>query len=217
MRFKLLATAFAVTGAGLLLASCETPSMSEDQCLTVDWNQKGYSDGAAGYGHSRLDDHIKACAEFGVVADSTTYYAAMDQGRRVYCTQANGFRAGAGGNGSSNGFCPADLEQDYLFGYADGQVVWAAYQRVSDAQNRVNEAYSRANQLKNDIEFEEGQLEDETLTDEQRDATRQRLRRLRNDRERELESIRELEWIVDDAEAAYADVRSRYIPAYGNF
>ena len=96
-------------------------------------------------------------------------------------------------------------------------MVWAAYQRVSDAQNRVNEAYSRANQLKNDIEFEEGQLEDETLTDEQRDATRQRLRRLRNDRERELESIRELEWIVDDAEAAYADVRSRYIPAYGNF
>lgn len=217
MRLKLLATAGLVAGAGLLLASCETPSMTEDQCLSVDWSSKGYSDGAGGYGSSRLDDHTKACAEYGVVPDSGAYYNAMQQGRRVYCTQANGFRAGARGSGYSNGFCPADLEQDYLFGFADGQVVWTAYQRVSDAQNRVNEAYNRANQLKSDIEFEEKQLAREDLTDEQRDATRQRLRRLRSDRERELESLRELEWIVDEAEAAYADVRSRYIPAYGNF
>lgn len=217
MRLKLLATACVVAGAGFMLASCETPSMSEEQCLVVDWNSKGYSDGAAGYGQSRLDDHTKACAEYGIVPDSGAYYAAMQQGRRVYCTQASGFRAGARGSGYSNGFCPSDLEQDYLFGYADGQVVYAAYQRVSDAQNRVNEAQSRADQLRNDIDFEEKQLEKEELTDEQRDATRQRLRRLRSDRERELDSLRELEWIVDEAEAAYADVRSRYIPAYGNF
>ena len=217
MRLKIIATTAVVIGAGFLLASCETPSMSEDQCLTVDWNAKGYADGAAGYGYSRLDDHTEACAEYGVVPDTAVYHAAMDQGRRVYCTQANGFRSGAGGNGYRNGFCPADLEQDFLFGYADGQVVWAAYQRITDAQSRVDQAYGRANNIESDIRIEEGHLTQEGLTDEQRDAIRLRIRRLRQDRERELDSVRELEWLVDEAEAAYAEMRSRYIPLYGNF
>lgn len=216
---RLLSVA-ALTGAGLMLASCETPSMTQEQCLAVDWGSKGYSDGTAGRSQSRLDDHIKACAEYGIAPDfdqTQAYYAGMSEGRRVYCTPANGFRRGAGGSGYSNGFCPSDLEQDFLFGYADGQIVYSAYARLQDANQRVYDAQSRASSLEIQIRDEEHRLGDETLTDEQRDAIRARLRRLRGDRERELDSITELQWLADEADREYAEVRARFIPAYGNF
>ena len=51
--------------------SCAT--LNKDECLTADWYQIGYEDGAKGYPLSRIGKHRKACAKHGVTPDMPPY------------------------------------------------------------------------------------------------------------------------------------------------
>jgi len=204
-------------GAVLMgLGSCAT--MSEDQCLMGDWYGQGRTDGAAGYADSRLSDHAEACGRHGVTPDANAYYEGHEQGVRQYCVPGRGFRIAVSGGGYANGFCPADLEQDFLYAYSDGRLVWDAIQRANDVRVRADEFRARAAEYEEDIRDEEYRLaNEEDLSEDDRRTIRDRIRRLRRDRDTANDQANALSYDVTDADREVSRLRSRFIPVYGNW
>lgn len=213
--FKRILTVAAVAGGAMFLAGCETPSLDEGQCLSADWTTQGYQDAVAGRGMSRLDDHVKACAEYGVTPDYNRYQTGHIEGRRVWCRPANGFAQGRRGSGYNPGYCAADQEQAYMEALADGRSVYDARQFADMLQNRVYEAQARADSLAAQIRIEEDALGAEGLTDEQISAIRLRIRNLRSDRDRELYEVGRLQSEADIARRDADTAANRFIPIYG--
>ena len=207
-----------IAAAGALLALSGCATMSEEQCLAGDWTGQGRAAGAAGYGSGRLSEHAEACARHGVVPDTDSYYRGHMQGVRQYCTPGRGFRVAAGGGGYANGFCPADLEQDFLYAYSDGRLVWDAVQRAADLRGRADELRSRAAGYEQDIRNEEHRLaNEEDLTAEQRRTIRDRINRLRRDRDTANDQAAAMSYDITDAEREVSRLRARFTPVYGNF
>ena len=149
-------------GSLILLGSgCAT--LSEGECYTADWYQLGRMDGQQGYERSRLYDHRKACAEYGVRPDATAYYRGRQVGLATYCTAANGYDEGRAGH-SYRGVCPAKYERRFLAAYRDGKLVHEVEEDI--------EAVER------DIDREEGVLDDDDSSAEAREDARRELRSL---------------------------------------
>ena len=176
MKF-LIAAAVAATGV-VLLSGCAT--MSEDQCMVGDWGGQGWRDGAAGHQLSRLDDHAKACAKYGVAPNMSAYRAAREDGLRTYCTWENGFRQGRQG-ASYGGVCAPAEERDFLPAYEDGRRIYVVEQAVSSAESALNSAISRIDDREDKLEAKERELRQEGLSDEQRQRIRERIREVRGE------------------------------------
>lgn len=208
--------AMAVVGGlgAVALSSCAT--LNQEQCLAGDWSGIGYTDGTSGYGPGRLSAHQEACARHGVSPDPVAWDRGRQRGLVVYCTPENGFRVGMQG-GRSTGVCPRELEAAFSYGIEDGLLVHAAVNRVNDLVRIRDEADQRARQIEVEIRREEDRLGDSALSDAERDAVRERLRRLRRDRDRALDDSRdvgpELRW----AEAEVDNLRSRFRRQYGSW
>lgn len=194
------------------LYGCAT--LDEGQCLAGDWPGIGFSDGASGYPMSRLDEHAEACAKHGVTPDAAAYRRGRDQGLQQYCTAENGFRVGVNGSGY-NRVCPGNIEQEFLYGYADGQRVHAAVTALNNARSEITRHENRDRQIETEIRAEEAKIGDSALTDEQRDAARARVRRLRDDRDRVRDDIRRAEREERRMEREVADLRAALTPRYG--
>ena len=205
----------ALAGGAIWLAGCATPSMDEGQCLAGNWSGQGYSDAAAGHGTSRYNDHVEACAEYGVTPDWSTYSAGHVEGRRVWCRPGNGFAVGRRGGGYNTGYCAADQEADFMTALADGRLVYDARQHAETLQNRVYEAQARADAYAGQIRTEEDALGIEGLTEEQISAVRLRIRNLRSDRDRELYEVGRLQSEADEARRDADRLANQFIPTYG--
>lgn len=198
------------------LGSCAT--MSQEQCLAGDWYGQGRTDGAAGYGSGRLADHADACARHGVTPDARAYHQGHQQGVRQYCVPGRAFRVAVSGGGYANGFCPADLEQDFLYAYSDGRLVWDAMQRANAVKARADEFTARARRYEQDIRDEEYRLANEDgLTDDQRRTIRDRINRLRRDRDTANDQASALSYDITDAEREVSRLRGRFTPIYGSW
>ncbi len=92
-----------------ILASCA--SLSEDSCRGGDWASIGYRDGANGQLLSYINQHIEACAEFGISPDVEEWRAAREAGLQEYCTPENAYAVGRRGRDLSP-VCEAN--RDYL-------------------------------------------------------------------------------------------------------
>ncbi len=204
----------AVVAAGLALTGCET--LDKGQCLQGDWSAIGYADGVDGYPASRINDHGKACAQYGVAPDARVYYASRERGLPLYCTPARGFLAGRNGD-SYKGVCPPPLERGFLAGFADGGLVHDAQARVDHAESDRSSADSRRRRLDRDIRDEEARMDDPKTTDEQRRSIREHLRRLRDDRRRVDDDWRDASYARDAAERDLSMVRARFTPIYGTW
>lgn len=211
---KTLMIAGAVMVAALLLGSCET--MSEDQCQAGDWGQQGYNDGASGQAMSRLDDHAKACAKYGVEPDMTAYQSARNSGLELYCTEAKGFAEGHEGN-SYRGVCPASLERDFLPAYGDGQIVHEAESALSSAVSSVSGYASRLAELDDKIESKRRESRDETIPEADRNRARDRVGELRREREDTERNWRGAQRDADEADRRARDVRYRFQRTYGSW
>ncbi|CAN5271463.1 hypothetical protein BH10PSE4_BH10PSE4_28690 [soil metagenome] len=209
MRPLLLIPTLAAT---LLLAGCET--MSQDACRQGDWAGVGYKDGQAGRPRSRLDEHAKACGKAGVVPDAAPYFAARDQGLKLYCTPPRGFQEGRQGSGYA-GVCPERAEGAFLIAYADGKLVHAAVSRLSQAESDRDSADRRAEKRDREARGVEDELRNPKLNDEQTRELRDRLNRLRGERRSAVEDGRRAEWARRDAEREVDDLEHRFIPIYG--
>ena len=196
------------------LAGCAT--MTKEECLQGDWGAVGFKDGEAGRAQSRLDDHAKACAKSGVVPQAGPYFAAREQGLKLYCTQDRGFREGREGS-SYAGVCPPGPEAGFLVGYGDGQFVHAAEARLSQARSDRDSADHRAEKRDREARGVEDELKNPALNDEQKKELRDRLNRLRSERRQAVEDGRRAEWAARDAEREVDDLHHRFGVRYGGW
>ncbi len=97
-----------------------------------------------------------------------------------YCTPPNGFTQGRNGS-AYNGVCPANLEDDFLPAYQDGQLVHASEQAVSSARSSVDSLGGRLEELDDKLASKQRELRGEGLTDEQRDQLRNRIQEIRRE------------------------------------
>lgn len=208
---RTILSALVLAGAAVALGSCAT--MSEEQCLAGDWVGQGFNDGAAGYAMSRLGEHAEACGKHGVVPDDAAYRSGWSEGVLRYCTVANGFRVGAEGGGYA-GVCPSDVERDFLIAYEDGRTIHLAEQAVDEARSRIDSTAARLEELDDKIAAKQRELRAEGLTDEERDAIRNRIREIRREREDTEREWRRAQRELDDAEDRARDVRWRIESRY---
>ncbi|NRF71576.1 DUF2799 domain-containing protein [Aquincola sp. S2] len=112
--------AAALLCAAAALSGCAT--LSDKECRRADWRAIGQSDGVAGWGISRLDEHAKACREVGVVPDPTAYARGREQGLQSYCQPQVGRTKGADG-ASYYGVCSGPAEAAFMRGYQVGKQI----------------------------------------------------------------------------------------------
>lgn len=155
----------------LLLTACAT--LSERECRDEDWYGIGADDGFDGAPASVIEEHRKACAEYGIEPDAEQYEAGRRDGLVQYCTVSRGFDIGRKGMMYGGG-CPPGADQEFLRGHSLGR----RFYDVEEELKRVNSdlrtyrsqsttpevdettqqrAYSRIR----DLEFERSRLESE--------------------------------------------------------
>jgi Protein of unknown function (DUF2799) len=124
----------------LLLAACS--SMSEKQCRSVDWSERGERDAYDGQVRERIASYQDACSEFGIQADAAAYNAGYAKGLRLYCTPQRGYAMGKAGSGYRR-ICPPESEPAFLTGYDTGKNLNAETQHVSDLERQIRDAERR--------------------------------------------------------------------------
>ena len=211
MRLLLLAAA---GGAALALASCVT--MTKDQCLAGAWGEVGYRDGSEGYPMSVLEDHVKACAEYGVAPDPVAYRSARADGLNGYCRWERAFQEGRDGD-DYHGVCTPAQEEEFLPAYRDGQLVYAADQALVNARSSVESLDTRLEELDDKITAKQAEARADGLTDEQRDVIRNRIQEIRRERADTEREWRRAQNAIDDAERDVRDVRRRFLGQYGGW
>ena len=211
MRLLLLAAA---GGAALAIASCAT--MTKDQCLAGAWGEVGYRDGTEGYPLSVLEDHVKACAEYGVAPDMVAYRSARADGLNGYCRWERAFQEGRDGD-EYHGVCTPAQEEDFLPAYRDGQMVHAAEQALTNARSSVASLGSRLEELDDKITAKQAESRAEGRTDEQRDQIRDRIQEIRRERADTERGWRRAQDAIDDAERRARDIRWRFQGIYGGW
>jgi hypothetical protein len=164
--------------AAALLGSCST--MSKDECLAGAWGEKGYSDGAAGYPMTRLDDHAKACAKYQTAPNPAAYGSAREDGLRTYCTFERGWSEGRSGN-AYYGVCRPQEEQAFLPAYEDGLRLYEAESALATAQSALDSAEARIDNREDKLEAKQRELRAEGLTNEERDRLRDRIDEVRSE------------------------------------
>lgn len=88
----------------LALAACA--SLSEDECRAGNWYGIGKEDGANGRQSSFVEQHSKACADFGIAPDRKAWARGRADGLPLYCTPRRAFEEGRRGKHLSP-VCPA--------------------------------------------------------------------------------------------------------------
>lgn len=160
--------------AGLVLVACA--SLSEDQCRGGDWQGIGYTDGTKGATPSRLADHQKACAEYGISPNIGAWEAGRQAGLRVYCTPENAYSVGREGNSLSTECTPAELS-------------------LMRQPHHVGKQYYELNREKRRLESERSDIESQlsSLRSDDDDYLRRERRRLQRESARLEGRIRQIE------------------------
>jgi len=104
----------------VLLGGCA--SLSDKECRQANWQGIGQRDGASGYTASRLDDHIKACREYGISPDPVLWARGREQGLLSFCTPQVGRTKGAEGASYYN-VCSGPAAVGFLRGYGVGKQI----------------------------------------------------------------------------------------------
>src|SRR5690606_36122607 len=108
-------------------------AMSEEECRTTDWRDRGMRDAMAGHSRSYLGDIREACAKTGVRPNEALYMDGWNQGIQRFCTPENGARWGRQGRTYYNS-CPAPLDGAFTDRYRAGKRAWDAEQAVNRLQ-----------------------------------------------------------------------------------
>lgn len=169
-----------------VLTGCAT--LNKDECMTADWAQIGYEDGARGYQDLRVSSHREACAKHGVSVDFRAYQDGYDEGVVRFCTPDNGFDQGVAGK-QYNGVCPPALEPSFLEAFDAGREIHTAATMVRNLENEQV-------RLANDRELLKQQINDKTavmLSDEATVEQRYQLNDDISDMQQKLGAIDEQE------------------------
>lgn len=153
-------------GALLCFAGCAP--MSESDCQTVNWSQRGIDDGTRGYSRDSYLQYTQDCQQYSVSVNAEDYLAGWDSGIQNYCSRDNGWKVGNnGGTYSKN--CPSEIEAEFYSAYQLGRNV---SQRKAESQNIQNEL----NEVRDD-------LSRENLSDDKRKRLKREKKRLKDELE----------------------------------
>jgi hypothetical protein len=149
----------------LFMSGCAT--MSEEECVTSDWRDIGFEDGADGWTMSRFSQHREACAKYGITADAAAYRKGRDEGLYVYCQPERGYRVGLSGQ-SYNGVCHADLEQDFVDAHRVGHHLYSLRSEVRRVEYLLSDHEEELEDIEDKIKKHESQLIDGDITTDER-------------------------------------------------
>ena len=89
-------------------------TLSEDQCRNADWQEIGRQDGTNGRTPDFIEQHAKACNQYGIAPVRAEWEKGRQQGLPLYCRPARAWEEGADGRRLSP-VCPkeqlAELER----------------------------------------------------------------------------------------------------------
>lgn len=209
--------AAAILGAGAaLLAACETaPIMDGAQCSVADWRQIGFQDGSNGRAPERFVERQQACITAGYGADQQAYMAGRREGLWNWCRPDRAFQLGLAGNGYS-GQCPPELDGAFRDAHADGNRAYQALSSLRSAESAVSSARSALDDIARKIDANEAGLI-ASKTDEERQRHRDELIRLRDERSRQNERLRDAERDSHDANRFVQRLRGELGFQYGNW
>ncbi len=151
----------------LALGGCAT--LSETDCANGDWFAIGATDARYGHTSDRLAEHRQACSKYGLGVDPQAYAAGYQEGLMAYCTPRQAFALGHDGHAYPNQ-CPPTLARD--LGPA-----WELGDQVRGVETELA-GFER------EIESLRAEINDAKTTDSARELAEQRLRYVKNDRER---------------------------------
>lgn len=115
----------------LLMSGCAT--LSENECVTADWYEIGYSDGVKGQPDSYLEKHRKSCSKHGVRVNLDDWLVGRDAGLQRYCIAPKGYEEGLN-NRAYHGVCQGRAGDEFLHAYEQGQQLYRQRTLVSDLQ-----------------------------------------------------------------------------------
>jgi valyl-tRNA synthetase len=157
----------------LVLSGCA--SLSEEECLTGDWEGIGYRDGLQGELQSVLSKHQKACSEYQISLNLDDYLQGRKQGLKAYCLPNNGFSVGLRGVEYSY-VCPKALEKSFLIEYQRGRTVYLQEQRVDQLETEIASVKKQLKKLTKKIKTTERNLLKEGVSRQERKAILESLR-----------------------------------------
>jgi hypothetical protein len=144
MKNKLWLAVAALAG----LHGCAT--MDKSQCLTADWRTIGFEDGASGKPETAISTYRQDCADHGIAPNLNAYRLGHRQGSENFCTQRNGFNIGLRG-ASYQGSCQADLAEQFLSGYRDGQQLYGLQQAVNNTRSAIDRQHRQISNVEKQI------------------------------------------------------------------
>ena len=175
---------FAASVAIAALQSCTT--LSEDDCLTLDWAVLGETDGELGRPLSDLYRYRRDCAKYDVVPDSRAYMEGRQRGLLVFCTEDNGYREGRNG-AVSRLVCPAALEPGFRRGYELGRAVYASVTELRASNDSIVSARSEIEHLESEIEDRRRSARSDDIDDKEKQALHDEI----DDMERRIDELDE--------------------------
>jgi hypothetical protein len=149
----------------VLLGGCA--AMSEQECLSADWYERGIVDGRAGYPASRINSYREACAKVQVRPDVTQWEQGREAGLEEYCQLPAAIQRGLD-RYSYAGVC-SDPSYERLY---------TAAKALGDARYQIESIDSRISSLDQDL------LNDKKLDDRKREELRVEIRNLERQRDR---------------------------------
>lgn len=161
------------------LSACA--SLSEKECLTVNWGDLGYRDGRQGHALSRIEDHRQACSKVGMTPNSEQYLAGREKGLLEYCTPASALHEGRLGRRYRHA-CPAQLESMFMAYHGLGLAVYTAQQQWDSLDRQVQ-------QMQRSLDKEKEETKRKQLRVELRELER-RSRRARDELRRAEQRVR---------------------------
>lgn len=124
----------------VLLAGCAT--LSREQCQQGDWYGIGMDDGEAGERTSRLEQHARACAEYGAPVDSRQYLAGHAQGLREYCRLDNAFATGLEGRRYQH-VCPPEIDAVFDHYNRSAYEIYLIKRELDTVENQITDTERR--------------------------------------------------------------------------
>jgi hypothetical protein len=124
----------AAMSALIFLGGCAT--LSKDECIRADWYRIGHEDGTKGYPSDRIEDHRKACGEFGISPNLSAYRKGRDDGLIHFCTPFSGYEQGKSG-ALYRYVCPHELEANFMRGFRVGTQVRDLTQQIQQVDGKI--------------------------------------------------------------------------------
>jgi len=115
-----------------VMSGCAT--LNENECLSADWYQIGFSDGVKGEPETYLEKHRKACSKHGVRTDMSEWLTGRQEGLRRYCTAERGYEEGLS-NKKYHGVCSGLAGREFEQAYQRGNELYQQRQLVAQLES----------------------------------------------------------------------------------